>query len=162
MRFLLCILILSSFVILSKNADARSAVNMQPLGCPVELEIIAVFKTPVLGQGFTDQRGVNFKLKPTIAINDSEACQRYQNIDHLEMNSVDEILSEIDHLKPGDLLRGYLTYHAPSPHGKTLMEEYHHGFHITDWERSSALPFTTKRMHYDAPLYYRHIGVFRD
>lgn len=119
--------------------------------CEITLKVIAKRADIVLGHGGSVPKTHSVVLRPKDGIRESAECVAYSNTREFHMNNVEQHDKAFQVLKAGDIITGTLNYHRPSPYGKSLNENYHHGFRL----------LTTKDADYNEKyVYFRHIGLY--
>jgi hypothetical protein len=120
--------------------------------CEVTLKVLAKPTIPVLCHGDCDVPSTHSViLKPQREITKSEECAAYSNTKEFRMNNVEQHDKAFQELEVGDVVTGTLNYHRPSPYGKHLNDNYHHGFRLLKSKDED---------HSQKYTYFRHIGLY--
>ena len=122
--------------------------------CFVTLKVVSKEQIISLGKPFagpTSPTSNSLTLKPTANIPNSEACSDYVSAKEFKMNNIEAHHQAFINLQKGDVVEGTLNYHRPSPHGKMLYGNFHHGFRLL---KSNDNDYS------DGYIYFRHIGVY--
>ena len=121
------------------------------LACNVTLEVATKQQDIILRHGGSDPATHSLILVPHAAIENTDICADYVSATEFHINNVEQADPAFQRLNVGDIVTGSLNYHRPSPYGKTLFENFHHGFRLI------------KDRHGDYTndyKYFRHIGVY--
>lgn len=119
--------------------------------CPVTLKVVSKQADIILGKGGEIPQTHSVILMPMDQIGSSEPCKAYVEAKQFRMNNVEQHDQNFQDLEQGDIITGTLNYHRPSPFGKMLYDNYHHGFRLLSKEQED---FSQEY------IYFRHIGVF--
>ncbi len=119
--------------------------------CPVTLMVAEKREDLVLGYGGEYPKTHSVILKPTSAMEASEKCNAYHTVKEFHLNNVEQYHEIFQSLKVGDMITGTLNAHRPSPHGKMLHENFHHGFRLLTHANQD---FSQEY------IYFRHIGLY--
>jgi hypothetical protein len=97
-------------------------------------------------------------LKPTEDIPATKECSAYTDVKQIRLNNIENHDPVFQSLEKGDVITGTLHYHRPSPHGKMLNENYHHGLRVLSLEKRKGREVSA----YGDPqyIYFRHIGLY--
>lgn len=118
--------------------------------CEVTLKVSEKRADIVLGHGGSTPQTHTVILKPTGSVS-GDTCSSYISMSEIHMNNVEQHDKAFQDLEVGDVVTGTLNYHRPSPYGKSLADNYHHGFRL----------LTTKNADYSQKyVYFRHIGLY--
>lgn len=140
LMFLVCLL--GAVLSLSQGAWANCAVN---------LVVEAKRADIALCHGDCDIPSTHTViLKPQQKIGGA-GCAAYSHVGEFHMNNVEQHDKAFQSLKEGDVVKGTLNYHRPSPHGKSLHSNFHHGLRM----------LSAKGKDYSLQyMYFRHIGLY--
>lgn len=149
------ICLLMTFPSLISVTQARSVENNI---CVVTLKIDQKRQDIILGKGGNHPKTHSLILKPEEKIHTNKPCEAYVQSNEFHMNNVQQHDAVFQSLNEGDVIRGSLNFHLPSPHGKALHENYHHGFRLLKIKRSGDNAFSEEYL--DKYIYFRHIGLY--
>jgi len=158
-RLLACLLVISIGLIQSASAESVKSYN-----CPVTLKVLQKNELIALGkpQISPSDSGIpaihNLVLKTEADLDNHEECVAYNDVKEFHMNNVQQHDPAFQALEEGDVITGTLNYHRPSPHGKMLYENFHHGFRLLTVKIAD--DDNVSEDHSDKYTYFRHIGTY--
>ena len=125
--------------------------------CPVTLKVERKNQDVVVGHGGDVPTMFSLTLIPLNKVQDIPPCKAYITTKTYKMNNVGQHHIVFQNMVENDIVTGTLNYHRPSPYGKMLNDNYHHGLRILSVKRGN-----TVDNYDDQYIYFRHIGLFNE